>query len=105
MAAFGVPQAHEDDAERAIRAAAAILDSIHGLGLEARIGVEAGEVVADDRDSTFATGEPVNVAARLQQMAQPGEVMIGPLAHRLTIGAVETEEVGPVDAPGASASR
>src|SRR5918995_1952331 len=100
MAAFGVPQAHEDDAERAVRAAAAILDSVHGLGLEARVGVEAGEVVADDRDSTFATGEAVNVAARLQQMAQPGEILIGPFARRLTIGAVETEEVGPVDLKG-----
>ena len=100
MAAFGVPQAHEDDAERAIRAAAAILDSVHGLGLEARIGVEAGEVVADDRDSTFATGEAVNVAARLQQLAQPGEILIGPFARRLTIGAVETEEVGPVELKG-----
>ena len=100
MAAFGVPQAHEDDAERAVRAAAAILDSVHGLGLEARIGVEAGEVVADDRDSTFATGEAVNVAARLQQMAQPGEVLVGPLASRLTIGAVETEEVGAVELKG-----
>ena len=100
MAAFGVPQAHEDDAERAVRAAAAILDSVHGLGLEARIGVEAGEVVADERDSTFATGEAVNVAARLQQQAQPGEILIGPFARRLTIGAVETEEVGPVDLKG-----
>ncbi|HUQ21874.1 MAG TPA: AAA family ATPase [Gaiellaceae bacterium] len=100
MAAFGVPQAHEDDAERAIRAAAGILDSVHGLGLEARIGVEAGEIVADERDSTFATGEAVNVAARLQQRAQPGEILIGPFARRLTIGAVETEEVGPVDLKG-----
>ena len=72
MAAFGIPQAHEDDAERAVRAASAILDSVHELGLEARIGIEAGEVVADESDSTFATGEAVNVAARLQQAAQPG---------------------------------
>ena len=78
----------------------AILDSVHGLGLEARIGVEAGEVVADESDSTFATGEAVNVAARLQQIAQPGEILVGPFARRLTIGAVETEEVGPGRAEG-----
>ncbi len=100
MAAFGIPQAHEDDAERAVRAAAAILDSVHELGLEARIGVEAGEVVADESDSTFATGEAVNVAARLQQAAQPGEIVVGPFARRLTAGVVETEEVGPVEAKG-----
>ena len=100
MAAFGIPQAHEDDAERAVRAAAAILESVHGLGLEARLGVEAGEVVADDADSTFATGEAVNIAARLQQAAQPGEILIGPFAHRLTVGVGETEEVGPIDAKG-----
>ena len=45
---------------------------MHELGLEARIGVEAGEVVADESDSTFATGEAVNVAARLQQAAAAG---------------------------------
>ena len=56
MAAFGIPQAHEDDAERAVRAALAILDGMHELELEARIGIESGEVVADDSDSTFATG-------------------------------------------------
>ena len=100
MAAFGIPQAHEDDAERAIRAAAAILDSVHELGLEARIGVEAGEVVADESDSTFATGEAVNVAARLQQAAEPGEILIGPFARRLTTGIVETEEIGPIDLKG-----
>ena len=67
MAAFGVPLAHEDDAERAVRAALATIDRVRELGLEARIGIESGEVVADDSDSTFATGEAVNLAARLQQ--------------------------------------
>ena len=100
MAAFGIPQAHEDDAERAIRAADAILDSVHELGLEARIGVEAGEVVADESDSTFATGEAVNVAARLQQAAGPGQIVIGPLVQRLTSGLLETEEVGPIALKG-----
>src|SRR3954447_22687304 len=52
MAAFGIPQAHEDDAERAVRAALGMLDGLEELGLEARIGIEAGEVVADDTDST-----------------------------------------------------
>src|SRR5918999_3034912 len=94
MAAFGIPQAHEDDAERAVRSAAAILESVHELGLEARIGVEAGEVVADESDSTFATGEAVNVAARLQQSASPGEVLVGPGAFRLALGVVEFEAAG-----------
>jgi class 3 adenylate cyclase/ATP/maltotriose-dependent transcriptional regulator MalT len=100
MAAFGIPQAHEDDPERAVRAASAILDSVHGLGLEARIGVEAGEVVADESESTFATGEAVNVAARLQQAAKPGEILIGPFARRLTVGVAETEETGEVQLKG-----
>ena len=84
MAAFGIPQAHEDDAERAVRAALAIIDHVRELALEARIGVEAGEVVVDEADSTFATGEAVNMAARLQQAARPGEILIGEAAHRLT---------------------
>ena len=100
MAAFGIPQAHEDDAERAVRAASAILDSVHELGLEARIGVEAGEVVADESDSTFATGEAVNVAARLQQAAQPGEILIGPFARRLTIGRRRDRGARPARAEG-----
>src|SRR4051795_1037605 len=100
MAAFGIPQAHEDDAERAVRAGLAILDSVHELELEARIGIEAGEVVADDSDSTFATGEAVNVAARLEQAAEPGQILMGPGAHRLTLGRVEVDDVGPVDLKG-----
>src|SRR5881394_2714228 len=63
MAAFGVPLAHEDDAERAVRAALATLERVRELELEARIGIESGEVVAEDGDSTFATGEAVNLAA------------------------------------------
>ncbi|HEY7208552.1 MAG TPA: AAA family ATPase [Gaiellaceae bacterium] len=102
LAAFGVPLAHEDDAERAVRASLAILDKVHELGLEARVGVESGEVVADLSDSTFATGEAVNLAARLQQAAAPGEILIGPGAERLTSGLVEAEPVGPVELRGFS---
>src|SRR5215475_14564499 len=83
MAAFGVPLAHEDDAERAVRAALAILAGVGELGLEARAGIESGEVVVDDVASTFVTGEAVNVAARLQQSAPPGGVVIGPGTRRL----------------------
>src|SRR5919201_685671 len=57
MAAFGVPLAHEDDAERALRAALEIRAAVAGLGVVCRVGVEAGEVVAEDGESTFATGE------------------------------------------------
>ncbi len=100
MAAFGIPQAHEDDAERAVRAAVAIMDSVHGLGLEARIGIESGEVVADDAESTFATGEAVNLAARLQQAAAPGQILLGPFAYRLTASAIEATEQGTLDLRG-----
>jgi class 3 adenylate cyclase/tetratricopeptide (TPR) repeat protein len=100
MAAFGIPVAHEDDAERAIRAALAIMDSVAELGLEARIGVESGEVVVDSVESTFATGEAVNVAARLQQTAEPNAILIGPGAHRLTLGCFEVEDEGPIEARG-----
>ena len=73
---------------------------MHELELEARIGIESGEVVADDSDSTFATGEAVNVAARLEQAAEPGQLLLGPGAHRLTLGRVEVEDVGPVELKG-----
>jgi len=100
MAAFGVPQAHEDDAERAARAALAIVGAVGDLGLSVRIGLEAGEVVIDDSDSTFATGEAVNVAARLQQAAAPGEILIGPVAAGLTLGRVELEPRGELELRG-----
>jgi class 3 adenylate cyclase len=64
MAAFGVPLAHEDDAERAVRAATATLERVRDLDLEARIGIESGEVVTEDGDSTFATGEASSSSRR-----------------------------------------
>jgi class 3 adenylate cyclase/tetratricopeptide (TPR) repeat protein len=100
MAAFGVPLQHEDDAERAVRAALVTLDRVGELGLEVRIGIESGEVVADETDSTFATGEAVNLAARLQQQAGPNEIVIGPTAARVVRDLVELEPLEPLTLRG-----
>ncbi len=104
LAAFGIPQAHEDDAERAARAGLGMRDAVRELGLEARIGIEAGEVVVDQGDSTFATGEAVNLAARLQQVAKPGEILLGPTAHRLARGRLLVEDAGPLELKGMGAA-
>ncbi len=103
MAAFGIPQGHEDDAERGVRAALGILEAVTQLGLEVRIGIESGEVVVDSAESTFATGEAVNIAARLQQAAPVNSILIGPGAHRLTLNRFEIEDEGPVEIKGRSA--
>jgi class 3 adenylate cyclase/ATP/maltotriose-dependent transcriptional regulator MalT len=100
MAAFGVPLAHEDDAERAVRAGLATIERVKELGLEARIGIESGEVVAEDHDSTFATGEAVNLAARLQAEAGANEILVGPGAARLLRDRVDLEPVGPLELRG-----
>jgi class 3 adenylate cyclase/tetratricopeptide (TPR) repeat protein len=100
MAAFGVPLAHEDDAERAVRAALEIVPRVQELQLSVRIGVESGEVVIEDGESTFATGEAVNLAARIQQAAQPGEILLGPSVRRLAASAVEVDEAGPLEIKG-----
>src|SRR5438874_8771257 len=76
MAVFGVPRAHEDDALRAVRAAVEMREAIGRLGLEARTGVNTGEVVSG-KGETLVTGDAVNVAARLEQTANPGEIMLG----------------------------
>jgi class 3 adenylate cyclase/tetratricopeptide (TPR) repeat protein len=94
MAAFGVPRAHEDDAERALRAAMEIREGVAELGLECRIGIEAGEIVSDETDTTFATGQAVNTAARLQQLAEVNEILLGPGAFRLASSAAELEPSG-----------
>jgi tetratricopeptide (TPR) repeat protein len=92
MAVFGVPQLHEDDALRAVRAAVEMRDALPELGVRARIGVNTGEVVVGTSES-LATGDAVNVAARLEQSAGAGEVLLGPETARLVRDAVETEEL------------
>jgi class 3 adenylate cyclase/tetratricopeptide (TPR) repeat protein len=100
MAAFGVPLAHEDDAERAVRAGLATLEKVAELGLQARIGIESGEVVTEDGESTFATGEAVNLASRLQAIAGPNEIVVGPGAASLIRGRVELESLGDLEVRG-----
>ena len=72
MAVFGVPVAHEDDALRACRAAVEMRDALPELGIDARIGVNTGEVVTGTAER-LATGDAVNVAARFEQAATPGD--------------------------------
>jgi class 3 adenylate cyclase/tetratricopeptide (TPR) repeat protein len=97
MAVFGVPQLHEDDALRAIRAAAELRDGVTEVQL--RIGVNSGEVVAGASE-TLVTGDAVNVAARLQQGARPGEVLVGERTLGLVRDAVEVEVAESIDAKG-----
>jgi len=92
MAVFGVPVSHEDDALRAVRAAWEMRAAIPGLGLAARIGVNTGRVVAGEGD-TLVTGDAVNVAARLEQAAEAGDVLIGAETRRLVRDAVRVEAV------------
>jgi class 3 adenylate cyclase len=92
MAVFGVPISHEDDALRAVRAAWEMRTAVPALGLTARIGVNTGEVVAGSGDS-LVTGDAVNVAARLEQAAEPGEVLVGAETRRLVRDAVVVEPV------------
>jgi class 3 adenylate cyclase len=92
MAVFGVPQLHEDDALRAVRAAVEMRDALPQLGVQARIGVNTGEVVVGSSER-LATGDAVNVAARLEQSAAAGEVLLGPKTARLVRDAVESEEL------------
>ena len=101
MAVFGVPAAHEDDALRACRAASEMRDAFGELGVEGRIGVNTGEVITGTEER-LATGDAVNVAARLQQAAQPDEVLIGEETLKLVRGAVETEPVEPLELKGKS---
>jgi class 3 adenylate cyclase/tetratricopeptide (TPR) repeat protein len=99
MAVFGVPAVHEDDALRALRAAAEMRDAFSQLGIEGRIGVNTGEVVAGTEER-LATGDAVNIAARLEQAAQPGEVLVGRPTLALVGDAVEVEPVEPLKLKG-----
>jgi class 3 adenylate cyclase/tetratricopeptide (TPR) repeat protein len=101
MAVFGVPVVHEDDAVRAARAACEMRDALPDLGLNARIGVATGEVVTAG-DEHLATGDVVNVAARLEQASAPGEILIGELTYALAGAAIDAEPVSAVIAKGKS---
>lgn len=108
MSVFGIPAAHDDDADRALRAAITCRDRVEsvrgGLAIpvQLRIGIATGEVVADTdrREQYLATGTPMNLVARYQAAAAPNEILVDPLTRRLTGGAVEFGEPRLVDAKG-----
>jgi class 3 adenylate cyclase len=115
MAAFGLPRLHEDDALRAVRAAAEMREALaelnvtlragFGVTLENRTGVSTGEVVTGEFGGSrrLATGDVVNVAAHLEQVAPPGEILIGESTYRIVRDAVEVVPVEPLrlkDEPG-----
>src|SRR5436190_7887636 len=100
MALFGAPVAHEDDAERAVRAALGMQAAMEELNVEAessygvsfalRVGVNTGEVLAGAvGDAYTVTGDTVNVAARLQAAGRPGTITVGERTVRATEGAIE----------------
>jgi class 3 adenylate cyclase/tetratricopeptide (TPR) repeat protein len=99
MAVFGVPRVHEDDALRACRAAIEMRAAFSTLGVEGRIGLMTGEVVTGTEER-LATGDAVNVAARLEQVAGPGEVLIGKPTLQLVHDAVEVEALAPLELKG-----
>ncbi|MGH3023609.1 MAG: adenylate/guanylate cyclase domain-containing protein, partial [Gaiellaceae bacterium] len=116
MAVFGIPVVHEDDALRAVRAALEMRDGVEalnrelererGVRIQVRIGVNTGEVVAGDTavGRTLVTGDAVNTAARLEQAAQPGEILIGEATRRLVPDAIEAEPVEPLELKGKDAA-
>ncbi|TMK96288.1 MAG: hypothetical protein E6G40_12670, partial [Actinobacteria bacterium] len=112
MAVFGIPRLHEDDALRAVRAGVEMRGALHelndefertwGIRILARIGVNTGEVIAGDptRGESFAVGDAVNIAARLEQTAEPGTVVIGDATYRLVRDAAIVDPVGPLTVKG-----
>ena len=112
VALFGVPAAHEDDALRCVRAAVEARQAVRVLGeelqgrlgvrLDVRIGIATGEVVvgASPAARTIATGDTMNTAARLQQGAPVGEILIGAATHRLVHESVIADAVSPLELKG-----
>ena len=105
LAVFGVPQAHEDDAERAVRAALAALEAVASLSparLQLRIGVHSGLVVSrvDEAGDFVVTGDTVNLASRLQNAAEPGTVLISADTYLLVAQAFATEDLGAIQVKG-----
>jgi class 3 adenylate cyclase len=99
MAVFGVPTLHEDDALRALRAALEMRGGFPELGIEGRIGIASGEVVTGTAER-LATGDAVNLAARLEQAASPGEILLSEETLRLTEAAAQVELLPPLELKG-----
>ena len=103
---FGLTSSHEDDGERAVRTAMAIVKAIeplqaavrdqHRVGLDVHIGIESGEAVGGDpfAGGTSVTGDALNVAARLEKSAAPGQVLVGPATYVATKHAIAYEPIG-----------
>ena len=112
MAVFGIPHLHEDDALRASRAVVDMRDGLaalnkelerdRGVTLQVRIGVNTGEVVAGDpaTGQALVTGDAVNIAARLEQHASPGEILLGDATYRLVRDSVDAGAVEPLELKG-----
>jgi class 3 adenylate cyclase/tetratricopeptide (TPR) repeat protein len=104
-ALFGAPIAHEDDPLRALRAAEALRQWATTGSFAVRVGVETGEAVVDleaasNTRQQMSVGPVVNIAARLQQRAEPGEVLVGPTAREATAGVAELEPVADAELKG-----
>jgi class 3 adenylate cyclase/tetratricopeptide (TPR) repeat protein len=112
MALFGLPAVHEDDALRAARAALELRANLAelnetlaremGIEIRTRIGINSGEVVSGDPGGGdgFVTGDPVNVAKRLEEAAEPGEILIGEETYQLARDALQVEELAPLSLKG-----
>ena len=112
VAVFGAPTAHEDDAERAVRAALAVREAISelnaddpSLGLSVRIGAATGEALVNlnarpEQGEQLAAGDVLNTASRLQSMASPDGILVDEATHRLTEQVIEHREAQPVVAKG-----
>ncbi len=106
MAVFGAPVVHEDDAERAVRAALAIRDwAVEDGGVEVRIAVNTGEALVSvdarpELGEAMVAGDVVNTAARLQSAAPVNGILVGEATHRLTDRAIDFRDAGPVEAKG-----
>ena len=105
MALFGAPTTHEDDPERAVRAALAICEFADEQGIELRIGITTGEALVSvdakpDRGETMATGDVINTASRLQSAAPVNGILVGEPTYRATAQAIQYEAHDPVEAKG-----
>jgi tetratricopeptide (TPR) repeat protein len=114
MAVFGIPALHEDDALRACRAAIEMRDELDhlntelepnwGVSIAVRTGLNTGDVLAGDpsRGQTLVTGDAVNVAARLEQAAGPGAILLGDRTYQLAGDSVRAERLDPLAVKGKS---